>query len=181
MFKPNTLVFIRRSGLIVAGKRISPTRLTFGAKQVNNLEILDNTGLSEQCQAFFSDQGFRHKRVLVVLDHDIIFEKTLAADEMGNRAEILDQFIAAMPFEAGKRAYVTVTTRGDVRLYATNYELYSIITAALEATGVSKITAVTPVNLYGLEPGRPLNDIVAKLLKDATIRKQADFADCEPV
>lgn len=179
MSGPNALLFVRRSGLIIAGKRITPARLTFDAKLVQNLEVLDKQKLIAECQAFFSAQKLSNRKVLMVLDQDITFEKVLGSKNITDAQADLDAFVDAMPFDAGKRASFSVSVDDAVRIYGTNYELFFAIAEAAEAAG-AKVVAITPLTLYGLEPGQQLKDVVSKLLRDTLVRKQANFARSQP-
>ncbi len=179
MTGPNALVFVRRTGLIVAGKRVTPARLNFDEKAVQNMEIHDKQALAAQCSKFFDSQNLKHRKVLIVLDQDITFEKILHKTKVDDPQATLEHFIAAMPFDVGKRAGFSVAVDDAVRLYATNYELFYTIAQAVEAAD-AKIVAITPLTLYGLEPGQQLKDVVSKLLRDTTVRHQANFARCQP-
>lgn len=176
MTGPNVLVFVRRSGLIVAGKRITAAKLQFG-ELVHHLEVIDKQKLIDHCQSFFAEQSLSGKRVLLVLDQDVVFEKKipLKSDVQAS----LQQYIAAMPFDAGKRVAFSVTVDDHIQLCATNFELYAAIMQALMAVD-AKPLHVTPLTLYGLEAGQQLKDVVSKLLRDTTVRRQADFMHCQP-
>lgn len=180
MSGPNTLVFVRRTGLILAGKRTAAARLSFGEKLVHNMDVLDSTQLRELCHRFFTDQDIKHHKVLVVLDQDIVFEKKLDKEDLRATDEALESFVSAMPFEAGKRAAFSVAVDDRTHLYGTNYELFFTIIEGIEAAG-GKIVSITPLMLYGLEAGQKLKDVVGRLLKDSTVRKQANFARSEPL
>lgn len=178
MNRPNTLVFVRRNGLIVAGKHVTPARLQFSEKLIHHLELVDGPKFVEHCRHFFSKQSLKHRRVLMVLDQDVTFEKISQAGGQDDETA-LQQFVAAMPFDAGKRASFSVAVDDTTRIYGANYELFYAIAQALEAAD-AKVMAITPLTLYGLEPGQQLKDVVSKLLKDGVVRKQANFARVQP-
>jgi len=179
MHRPNALVFVRRNGLIVTGKHVSPARFNFDEQTVKNLEVLDAPELIKQCEQFFGAQSLGHRKVLMVLDQDITFEKILPAGKPPSK-EALDAFIAAMPFEMGKRAGFSVAVDDTTRLYGANAELFTALRTAL-LTVDAKVIAITPLALYGLEPGQQLKNVVSKLLHDKSVRKQADFVHGAPV
>jgi hypothetical protein len=180
MSGPNALVFVRRNGLIIAGKRVASARLKFDPKVVENMEVLNKQKLVATCKAFFTEQNLDHRKVLMVLDQDITFEKVLSTNKLVDAQTELDNFLTAMPFDVGKRAGFSVSVDEVVRLYATNYELIFAIAEAIEAAG-AKVIATTPLTLYGLEPGQQLKNVVSKLLRDTVVRKQANFARNQPI
>lgn len=179
MAGPNALIFVRRSGLIVTGKRMTSARLEFNDKLVHNLDLLDSVGFVEQCRSFFEKQALGRKKVLIVLSQDVVFEKRIVEDKHPSEQE-LAAFVEAMPFERGNRAAFSVSIDNSTRICAANYALFTAILEAAEAAG-AKTVAITPLTLYGLAPGQQLKSVVGELLKDTMVRKQADFAHCEPL
>lgn len=178
LFKADTIIFLQRSGLLITGKRMSSVRFEFPADMVQNLEVTQAEKLTSACQQFFSEHGLRGKRVILVLDYSVVFEKTIALDKTGQPDKLLEGFVAAMPFDTGKRACLGVEAGSELHLYATNVDLYSAIEAALQAANVSGITAITPIAAYGLgDKERTLSAATTRILKDASVSKQANFHD----
>jgi len=180
--KPNTLVYVHRSGLIVAGKHITQARLDFTAQLVTNLEVLDHAKLVERCRLFFTDHDLRKKRVLVVLDNSIVFRKNIELDEAGKPDALTEAFIAAMPFAEGQRACLTIQADDLLQLLATNAPLYQAIADALAETGVAKVTSITPAAAYDLSgTNRNVTAMVERFFKDTPAAKQADFTTAKPL
>lgn len=173
---PNALVYIRRNGLIVAGKHITPVRLSFPQDMVKNLEVPKPETLIDHAAQFFEANNLHNQRILMVLDQEIVFEKTIPYDKSAKPEALTQAFVDAIPLEAGKRAYVTLTGDQKLRIFATNKDLYEPVAQALHAIGIAKLIAITPAAAYNLEPGQQLSAIVAKLIRDTAVRKQADFS-----
>src|SRR5882757_11367444 len=99
--KPNAIIYVRRSGLIMAGKHIKPARLTFPEAGLQNMDVIDPEVLGMACQEFFESHDAKGQRVLLVLDHSVVFTKTIALDKSGKPALLAKDFVASMPFEPG--------------------------------------------------------------------------------
>ena len=176
--KPNAIVYVRRSGLIVAGKHVAPARLNFSPEIVDNLEILHPQKFITGCQDFFSAHDLHGKRVLLVLDNSVVFSKIIELDKTGKPAALAAAFVDAMPFDVGKRACVIVHSNQSLELYATNAELYESLSEALHLCGIAKLLAITPADAYHLgEDNQKLASAIEQFVADTKIRQQADFTD----
>lgn len=174
--KPNAMVYVRRGGLIIAGKHIKPARLTFTDASTVNLEVIDADTFGTLLQDFFKENGIKGQRILVVLDHSVVFTKTISLDESGKPSLLAKNFVDAMPFEPGQRSCLTLRSADALKLFAANADFYQVITDALRDAGASKVIAVTPVAAYGIRETDKLSGaIVDQLLQDSPIRHKADF------
>ncbi|HSX35447.1 MAG TPA: hypothetical protein VLH84_00770 [Patescibacteria group bacterium] len=173
---PNALVYVLRSGLVVAGKHIDQARLPFPDDMLHNMEVIDAPGFIELCQKFFAERGLKHKRVLVILDNSIVFKKRIKLDQTGQPGTLAGAFVEAMPFESGQRACISLANDNELQLLATNSDLYQTIVDALREIGVSKIIAVSPVAVYNLEgTNQRLSSVIDRLFKDKSSSKAANF------
>jgi hypothetical protein len=174
--KPNALVYVHRSGLILYGKHIPQVRLAFPPEQAINLEIPNTRAFAQLCQDFFAGHNVRRTRALVVLDYSVVFEKKVALDKSGQPDTLSEAFEAAIPFEAAQRAHLTVHSPDLLRLFATNKDIYQPIVDALQAAGVAKVVAVVPIALYDLAGTKQTVSALAEaLFNDGGLRKRADF------
>ena len=181
LFKPNILILVQRGGLLAAGRRPPSSKLSFPDELVHNLEVLQYDKLVEHCQHFFKDKGIRSKRVQIVLDYSVVFEKVIELDKTGKPDVIMEGFIGAMPFEPGKRACVAVQSATDLHLYATNAELYQAVADALKAAGAGTLLAITPIAAYNLaDDQRTVKAATELILKNNDVAKQANFRDALP-
>ncbi len=181
IFKPNIIVFMQRNGILVAGRRIKPAKFALTDDLTHNLEVQNRTKLVDTCQQFFTANGLHGKRVLLVLDYSVVFEKAIKLDQSGQPDKLLDGFLQAMPFAAGQRACVGIETGSELRLFATNAALYEAVADALRATGVSSISAITPIAAYNLaDTERTLSAAAERILRDGATEKQANFQDVVP-
>jgi len=178
LFKPNLIVFLQRNGLLIAGRRMKPARFTFADDVIHNLEVEQRDKLVSSSAQFFKDNNLHGKRVLLVLDYSVVFEKTVELDKTGQPDKLLAGFVAAMPFSAGSRACLGVETGSQLRLFATNAAVYQAINDALQQAGVGSVSAVTPIAAYSLgDTERTVNAATEHILKDMSIEKQANFMD----
>lgn len=178
LFKPNTIVFIQRSGLLVAGRKLSPARLDFPDDLVRNLEVVLPSKLREACRQFFTDHELHGKRFQLVLDYSVVFEKSIELDKSGKPDLIMEGFVEAMPFEKGKRACLALQTGDVLRLFATNAELYQTVVTAIDGAGAGAVEAITPISAYNLGDGeRTIRTAMEFILKHSDISRQADFRD----
>lgn len=174
--KPNAIVYVRRSGLVVAGKKLSPARMNFAAEHIQDLEILRDEVFTETLRDFFVSHQLKNKHVLMVLDDTVVFTKTVALDTAGKPATIAESFIDAMPFSEGKRACLRVLSETELNLYATNGQLYITIADALGQAGISKLLAITPATAYPTDRGKQqLATAIQQYISDTTVRSNANF------
>ena len=179
--KPNAIIYLRRSGMLVAGKRVAPARTNFSAAIVDNLEIIQTDAFIAHCQQFFNDHELHGKRVLLVLDPSVVFVKTIELSKSGKPDQLANAFIEAMPFEPGKRACVVVKDQRQLKLYATNADLYETISEALRLSGVTKILAITPAAAYPLSEGKQqLSAAIEQFVADTKVRQHANFMSLTP-
>jgi hypothetical protein len=180
--KPNALVYVHYNGLVVVKKHAPQAKLKFPPELVANLEVTDAGNFLNLCQQFFADNGLRHKRVLMVLGYNAVFEKKIALDKAGRPNALTDAFVAAIPLEPGQRACLSLHSENQLHLFATNAGLYQPIAAALRASDAAKITAITPVAAYNFTGKERTMDVLAEhFLKDTTVRKKANFATIDPL
>lgn len=178
--KPNAIVYLRRNHLIVAGKQITPARLNFSEELVNNMEVLRPDKFMAGCRDFFMAHKMHGKRVLLVLDQNIVFTKTVELDKDGSPGAIVKSFLAAMPVDIGKRACVQVRSSSELKLFATNADLYCTVTEALHMAGTNKHIPVTPASAYELKPDEQLGAAIERFIGDAAVRSKCNFADSIP-
>jgi len=180
--KPNAIVYVRRNGLIVAGRRIKPARLNFPPELVTNLEIQHSDKFVSGCQAFFNDHAIKGARVLMVLDYALVFRKTVDLEPDEQPGTITDAFIAAMPFDSGKRACLSVRNEATLELYATNADFYESVTEALDQAGAARLLAITPAAAYNLAPeDQKLGAAIEYFIADTKVRGFADFKSVSPM
>ncbi|HEV7454472.1 MAG TPA: hypothetical protein VGO07_04390, partial [Candidatus Saccharimonadales bacterium] len=79
--KPNALVYVHHNGLVVVEKHTPQAKLKFPSELVANLEVTDTGKFLDLCQQFFAGNGLRHKRVLMVLGYNAVFEKKIELDK----------------------------------------------------------------------------------------------------
>lgn len=178
--KPNAIVYVRRSGVIIAGKKLTPARYNFPVEHIENLEILDEYAFTESLQSFFTEHSMKGKHVLMVLDDSVVFIKPVKIDgdhaKDQKPAHIADAFIEQMPLSPGQRACLRVLQPQNHTLYGTNGDLFKAIAAALDGAGVSKVLAITPAAAYSSENGKQqLATAVQQYISDTNVRTIANF------
>ncbi len=175
--KPNAFVYVHRTAVIVVDKHGAQAQLKLPEELFANMEVADSGKLLGLCQQFFTDHGMRHKRVLMVLGYNIVFEKKIALDESGEPKALTKAFVEAIPFEPEQRVCLSVRNDNSLRLFATNADIYTTIRDALDACDAAKIVAITPIAAYDLEGSeRTLGVLAERFFKDAVTRKRANFA-----
>lgn len=178
---PNILIFIQRSRLLIAGKRVPSTHITLPDDIMHNLEVVQHKKFVDMCQKFFVDKNLRRKRVQIILDYSVVFEKTIELDQSGKPDILMEGFVTAMPFEPGKRACLAVQTDSSLRLFATNAETYQAVTEALRAAQAGALVSITPIAAYNLgDTERTIRAATEHILKDSDVSKQVNFRDVVP-
>lgn len=181
LFKPNTIIFIQRSGLLVAGRRLPSARMDFPDDIVRNLEVVLPSKLLERCRQFFTERELHGKRLLLILDYSVVFEKSIELDQSGKPDLIMEGFISAMPLAEGKRACLALQTGSTLRLFATNAELYQTIVTALDSAGAGAVEGITPIAAYALgENERTIRTATEFILRHSDVGGQVDFRSVIP-
>jgi hypothetical protein len=175
--KPNAIVYLRRKDLIVGGKRITSGKLTFTVDLIKNLEVLNPDVFVSTCKEFFSTHNFKSKKVQIVLDQNIVFEKNVDTKniEKNDYDNLIKAFISQIPFEPGRRACIQDIQDDIFNIYATNVNLYQYIIDALNQSGVRKIVAVTPSAAYEIDFSVKFSVIMKMFIENKNIRKNVDF------
>lgn len=178
--KPNAIVYLRRSGLIIAGKKLTPARYSFLPEHIENLDITDTSGFTRALREFFSAHSMNGKHVLMVLDDSVVFMRSGKSDSdtasEGASVKPMDSFIEQMPLNPGQRACISVKSDIDSSLYGTNAELYMTVADALDQAGVAKVLAITPAAAYPSESGKQqLAAAVQQYITDTAVRSSANF------
>jgi hypothetical protein len=174
--KPNAIIYVRRSGLIIAGKKMTPARMTFNQDHVQDLEVIDDEAFTEALRTFFVEHGLKGKHALMVLDDSVVFTKsvTIAADS--KPADVADDFIESMPLNPGQRVCLRVLNESELNLYGCNGQLYITIADALDQAGAARLLAITPATAYPSEGGKqPLAAAVQQYVSDTAVRGSANF------
>ena len=178
--KPNAIVYLRRSGLIIAGKKLTPARYNFLPEHFVNLDIVDVSSFTHALRDFFVAHSMKGKHVLMVLDDGVVFMKSVKSDSdiasKGSPEKSTEVFVEQMPFSPGRRACLAVKNGTDYSLYGTNAELYMTVAEALDASGVAKVLAITPAAAYPSENGKQqLAAAVQQYITDTAVRSSANF------
>jgi hypothetical protein len=173
--KPNAIIYVRRSGLVLAGKRLAPARTSFDDKYFENMEVLNHEGFIAHCQQFFEEHGLKGKHILMVLDNSIIFSKSSRVENASEAAQIRDDFLAAMPLEPGTKAIVSSQSADGIDIYATNSDIYTDITEAIHRSGAGRLLAITPATAYDTPDGGKLSAAIQTYVNDTAVRGSSNF------
>lgn len=181
--KPNAIVYLRRNSLAVGGKHISFVKQNLTPDLTNNLEIINRDKFIATCRDFFSVRDIRNKRVLVVLDRNIVFAKTIELSDPSkdSATSMASTFIDAMPFNPGQRVCVQFREDRKLQLYATNNDLYNTLLEALRMCNMRKLIAITPAAAYKIDFTAKPSDVIEQLMDDRTVRQTFDFSTASPV
>jgi hypothetical protein len=179
--KPNAIIYVRRSGLVVAGKRLAPARTSFDAAYFENMEVRDREGFIAHCRKFFEDHGLKGKHILMVLDNSLIFSKSSRIENPGDGARLRSDFIAAMPLDPGKKAIISSRSADGIDIYATNADIYTDITEAIHQSGAGRLLAITPATAYDTPEGGKLATAIQTYVNDTAVRSTANFTAADLV
>ena len=173
--KPNAIIYVRRSGLVLAGKRLAPARTNFDVAYFENMEVRDHESFISHCQKFFEDHQLKGKHILMVLDNSLIFSKSQQLESPQQAGQVSDEFAAVMPLEPGKKAIIKNQAADGVDLYATNADIYTDITEAIHRAGAGRLLAITPATAYDTPDGGKLSAAIQTYVNDTTVRSGANF------
>ncbi len=183
LLKPNALVYFRRNDLFIGGKHLSAVKMKFSPAMTKNLEVLNYEAFVNACQSFFDLHDLKSKRVLVVLDQSIVFSKTIPIEDQDKEqvSSLINDFIAAMPFEQGQRACIQAREEKSLQLYATNADLYGVIQESLRLCNVRKLLAITPAAAYEIDYSSKPSEVIDQFLNEKEASRIYNFASVTPL
>ncbi|MCL4338332.1 LytR C-terminal domain-containing protein [Patescibacteria group bacterium] len=136
------IVYLNRQQLIFFGSTItSPIKLDIPETVVHNMEIINRDEFNILIKAFIEFYKIMPSRLIVVISHDIYFEKDFPHLKENVVSDNMQQFLDMIPFEnIASRLYHLETIS---KIIAGNKEVYSSIKMAFEAKGFA-IEAIIP-------------------------------------
>jgi hypothetical protein len=171
---PTILIYIKRNSLLLLDGQAS-TKLPLPEDAVVDLEVVDATKLTTVCEQFFTAKNLHGKRLLVVLDRAIVFDKIVPLGMGADPGPLVDAFRNSVPIDPGAMKLLNLHKEDKLFLYATNKVLYGTVISVLDRAGV-KVFAVTPAAAYKL-PSDTESDsqLAATLLSDLATARWANF------
>lgn len=174
--KPNAIIYVRRSGLVLAGKKLAPARMNFEASYFENMDVRDHEAFIDHCRKFFEEHNLKGKHILLVLDNSLIFSKSARLENTQEGRQVRDDFVAAMPLEPGQKAIISNLAPDGIDIYATNAAIYTDISEAIHAAGAGRVLAITPAPAYDTPDGGKLSAAIQTYVNDTAVRGSANFA-----
>lgn len=172
---PSILIYLKRdSVLLFDGK--TTKKLSLPVDTVADLEVIDKTKLSLLCDQFFADKNIRNKRVLMVLDRSVVFDKTVPLSAKADFTPFAEAFRASIPLEADKNQLLVIHDNEKLFLYATNRPYYETIYASLLHLN-AKVMAITPIAAYKVTASTSDKQLSQILLHDTATAKHVSFIE----
>jgi hypothetical protein len=174
--KPNTILYVQRSSLMLLPKS-SRAELKLSDDVWKYLEIRDEKRLREQVAEFVQKSGLRGKRVLIILNKDVVFQKAATIADGATIEALTADFEHIIPFDPVNQRAVAYRQKEKLFLFGANRLLYQLLTDCLEQAG-AKVVGVTPAVMYGVtEPAKLTPAKFDQICDASSLTKAVNFLD----
>ena len=177
--KPSVLVFLTHKSLEIYSPGLKGSdRVEFPETVYSNLEIVGAEKFKEMVVEALAGTNLKKQQVLIVLSDSVLFQKEAKVNSQEDKDVLINQFENNIPFEAQKISRLQLEIDGNLRLIATNKELYEALVDAVQALEW-EVVSVSPLGSFiGAQEGAVLTDEeVSAILSARDIYKKSNFLD----
>ncbi len=172
--RPRMILQLKRDALLAYTVKDEQAKLDFPVAVVRNLEVLDHNKLIELVNGFADQYGLKGRKLPLVLDDGLVFQKVIQLAENADLNALQTEFEDKIPLLPEERQVMSLKLKSQLVLLATNRALYGYIVQALANKGV-KITAVVPMALFAKGITRLTPEIAERVLHNHHLATVANF------
>jgi len=144
---PPTVLTIAREGLTICGSgSANLLRLPFPPNILKDLNVTDLPALSIQIKAFVESSHLKPSQLVVIMDQDVSFEKTLGETMTIDASEQVQDFIDSVPLSSPSSKIFKINNKYHVVVI--NRRLYDSVRTVFEELGFT-VVAVVPETVLG--------------------------------
>ena len=175
---PKMILLLRRNGLVAYTETDQQAKLELPDSVVRYLELVDQTKF-KQLVADFSDRyGLRGRKLAIVLDDSMIFQKIVPQAPNLNANQLQTDFLDQLPFEAGQARAISLGAKNQLILLGANSTVYLALVQALLRKGV-KALGVVPLAVYAKGEARLVPDVVSRIYRNHRLFEMSNFLNLE--
>ena len=176
--KQQIVLHLTRDAIVAHTGKSEHAKLEFPTSVIRNLEVLDAAKLSELVAVFADEQGLKGRKVVIVLDDSIVFQKVVALAQDSDVAAIETDFQEKIPLPQDSLRVLSLKLKDQLVLLGANSSYYLQVVQALANKG-AKIVSVTPLAVFIKGAAKLTADLVARILQNHHLADAANFLNLE--
>lgn len=176
--KPHMILMLSRELLIAHTNKDEQAKLEFPTSVVNNLEVIDATKLVELVGNFADRYGLRGRKLVLVLDDTIVFQKVVALTSRVDATTAQAEFQEKMPLTKTDQRVLSLKLKDQLVLLGANGSYYLLVVQALLNRGV-KVLSVAPLAMFAKGVSKLTPEIVDRVVHNHRLASVANFLNLE--
>jgi hypothetical protein len=169
--KPTDFILVERDRLLLYPKGKVPL-LPLSEDVIQYLEVKDGARLQAAVADFAAKNNLRGRRVLLMLDKSIVFQKAILLAKNLDPLAVKADFESRVPFNPEDRQVLSMQQKDRQFLFGVNSAFYHLLMQAIVQAG-AKVTAVTPAIIYGITDTSKVNPAKLTQVAQATALTQS--------
>ncbi len=180
MFHPKQQIFLQltRGALISYTNKGEQARLDFPTSVVQNMEVIDQAKLAELVAGFADKYGLRGKKLMLVLDDSIVFQKIVPLAADADPTSLQTDFQEKIPLATDTQRVLALKLKDQLVMFGTNGDYYLQVVQTLASRG-AKIQSVAPLTLFTKGASKPTPEIFEKVASNQRLVEVANFLNLE--
>lgn len=150
--------------------------LNFPAQYQDDQEIVDKANFQQLLSNFLAKQNFKKTKPYIVISPSLLYEKLIPISSPENQKALSQKFFAEVPFDTFKIAKKEIKGDKEIKLIATNKNLYEIAVKSFETLNL-KPEAVLPSTVFGVTSTKLTKEDIKKIISNTKLQKQSNFQD----
>lgn len=148
--------------------------LNFPAQYQDDQEIVDKANFQKLVSNFLAKQNFKKTKPYIVISPSLLYEKSIPISSPENQKALSQKFFAEVPFDTFKIAKKEIKGDKEIKLIATNKNLYEIAVKSLETLNL-KVEEVLPSTVFGVTSTQLTKEDIKKIISNTKLQKQSNF------
>lgn len=142
--KPKLVLYLKRQLLQIYKEDGSGYVLKIPLQIINNLEIIDSSGLDKLISNFAISLNLRNEKAVLILSDEVLFRKIFQGNSFNEIGE--KTFLNELPFDPLKISKKQIPIDNQILTIATNKELCLSVKKAFEKSGIN-ILRIIPLSI----------------------------------
>lgn len=171
--KPNAILFVERKSMAMHPKSAADP-LAIPEELFKYMEIRDQAKFAELLSVYAKKANLRGKRVLIMLDKDLVFQKAITANKDDDKT-LIAGYEHKMPLVTEDRHAIGLRQKDKLYVFGANKGFYRLIATILTDAG-AKVSAVVPAVAFGVtDQGKLTHTKLDQIYNATALIKVVDF------
>jgi hypothetical protein len=176
--KHHMILQLTRNSLVACTNKDEQAKLDLPVSVVRNLDVLDSAKLAELVGGFASRYGLRGKKLVLVLDDSVVFQKVVPLTPGQDTMAMQTDFQDKLPFAADAKRTLTLKLKNQLVMLGASGEYYLQVVQALINKGV-KVTSVSPLAVFAKGATHLTAEIVDRVAHNHHLTNVANFLNLD--